>query len=302
MIDLATIVDPLPKERFMSEHWPSTPYWSNDGRRLDALLDIAELESAEKAISGAPRVRFFKPDGSIGVVSGDKAMTVYRLGLTCFVGCAHIPPLMEAAERLAGDLGMPSGSVTSEIFCSDGESGAAMHSDQDVNFAVLVRGNKRWQIAENRHIRNQTNICRPGSDPDADPMQLEIAERLPFPETMPEDAQVVDMEAGGLLFMPRGWWHQTRSTGECLQVNFVLNRPLWLNVLVDALWERLVRDPEWREFAYDIHGPDARREAALDRFAQLLSNLNGIFATDDPRQLSAQLAEAARYGPAGPRG
>ncbi|WP_245599802.1 cupin-like domain-containing protein [Embleya scabrispora] len=41
---------------------------------------------------------------------------------------------------------------------------------------------------------------------------------------MPKDAHIVDIAAGGLVFVPRGWWHETESRGECLQVNFVVKR------------------------------------------------------------------------------
>jgi hypothetical protein len=298
MIDLATIVDPLSVERFLIEHWPAQPYWSNHGdRRLEALLEIPELQSAENAFAGAPRVRFFKPDGGIGEVTGEKANVVYRVGLTCTLGCAHIPPLMDAAEQIAADLGMPSGSVTCEIFCSDGQSGVTMHSDHDVNFAILIRGNKRWRVAENKHIRNQTNVCRPPSDPASDPSQLELADELPFPEQMPHDSHDVDVQAGGLLFLPRGWWHETQSSGECFQVNFVMNRPLWMGVLTDALANRLMRDPEWREYAYDLFGPGERREAAVNTFAKLLAELGTEFDTDDYRSLAVELIEEARLRP-----
>ena len=301
MIDLATIVDPLPAERFLRDHWPTKPYWAaNGGKRLEALLEIPELQSAEMAFAGAARVRFFKPDGNIGVVAGEKAKAVYRLGLTCTLGCAHIPALTKAAEQVAADLGVPSGSITCEIFCSDGQSGVSMHSDHDVNFAILIRGNKRWQLAENRHIRNQTNACRPDSQGAGDREQERLADELPFPAEMPEESETVDVEAGGLVFLPRGWWHQTQSSGECLQLNFVLNRPLWLSVLLDALTNKLIQEPAWREYAYDVYGPPHRREAARGEFARLLEQLSGELHTDDYHSLANHLIAEARLKPPHP--
>jgi hypothetical protein len=268
---------------------------------MHSLLELPELGSAEAMLTSAPRVTFFRPDGGTGLVAGETALPVYRLGLTCFIGCAHIPALMEAAERLAADLGMPSGSMTCEAFCSDGEGGVSMHSDHDVNFAVLVRGRKRWQIAENRHIRNQTAVCRPVSHEQHDPGQLELADELPFPEQMSADSRTVDMEAGGLLFLPRGWWHQTESSGECLQINFVLNRPMWLDIVVRALGRRLKQDPEWRAFAFDVFGPPERRERAMAEFGALLSELHHSLDTEDWPALAAELVERAGLKPAGER-
>jgi hypothetical protein len=82
-----------------------------------------------------------------------------------------------------------------------------------------------------------------------------------------------------------------------MQVNFVMNRPVWMGVLLDALARRLMRDPDWREYAYDVCGPLERREAAVTRFAQLLADLGDELGTDDYRSLAADLIEEARLRP-----
>jgi hypothetical protein len=192
MIDLPTLLAPLSPEDFFRDYWPERPYASNDGaERVRALEEVPELASVEALLTSAPRVAFFRPDGGTGHVAGDKAITVYRLGLTCFVGCAHVPALMDAAERLAAELGMPTGSVTCEAFCSDAAGGVRMHSDHDVNFALLLHGEKRWRIAANTHIRNQTAVCRPASHEQHDPAQLELADELPFPENIPDYSAII---------------------------------------------------------------------------------------------------------------
>jgi hypothetical protein len=305
-IGLSSLVAPLTEEAFLRRHWPHKPYWSVDGEeRLAAIAAVPQLESAEAALEGASNVTFFKPDGSPGLVAdGQAALPLYRLGLTVYFGGNHIPALRATTERLCADLGLPSGSIVSEIFCSDGESGVKMHSDFDVNFALLLQGDKRWRLAENHHIRNQTGVCRPGSAEQPNPLQLELADRLPFPDDMPADATTVDMKAGSLLFLPRGWWHDTSASGKCLQVNFVMKSPMWMKVLTRALETRLRRDPDWRGYAFDIFADDpARREAALRRFADLLGGLpellRPLLASDDREALAAELLEDSGLEPAG---
>jgi hypothetical protein len=265
---------------------------------------VPELESAEAALAGASNVTFFKPDGTAGLVAdGQAALPLYRLGLTVYFAGRHIPGLRATTERLCADLGLPSGSFVSEIFCSDGKSGVQMHSDFDVNFALLLQGNKRWRLAENHHIRNQTGVCRPGSVEQPNPLQLELADTLPFPDDMPADATTVDMEAGSLLFLPRGWWHDTSASGKCLQVNFVMKSPMWMTVLTRALTTRLRRDPDWRDYAYDLFADDPeRREAALGQLADLLAGLpeqlRPVLESDDREALAAELVADSGFKPA----
>lgn len=301
MIDLDTLVAPLSGADFMRDHWPNEPFTSKAGsERLERLRDIPELASPEAALANARAVKVFRPDGEMAVVpDGKAAMPLYKLGLTCYLGSRHIPSLRESAESLAADLGLPSGSIDCEVFCSSGQSGAWMHSDYDVNFALLLNGRKRWRLAPNEHIRNQTSMCVPSTREAPDKHQLDLAHTLPFPERMPEDALEIDVEAGGLVFMPRGWWHETEAGGDCLQVNFVVQGPMWVSVLTRALRQRLIADPDWRAFAFDLFGRPERRDAAIERFAALLPGLRDamgeMLATDDWRRLAQELVDASAY-------
>lgn len=305
MIDLSTLISPLSPEDFLRDHWPTEPFWSNSGgERLERLRDVPELESPEAALTKARVVKVFRPDGQMSVVpDGKAAMPLYRLGLTCYLGSSHIPGLRQSAERLAADLGLPAGSIDCEVFCSSGQSGAWMHSDYDVNFALLLNGGKRWRLAPNEHIRNQTSMCVPSTREAPDALQLDLADKQPFPERMPDDALEVDVEEGGLVFMPRGWWHETEASGECLQVNFVVQGPTWISVLTRALKGRLTNDPDWRAFALDVFGEPQRRDAAIRRFAALLpglrDQLDDLLTTDDDwERLAAELVDTSGYTPA----
>jgi hypothetical protein len=274
-VDLAMLVAPLDVDEFRRVHWPDTAYWSKgDEERAARLRTIPELTSAEAALANAINVRVFRPDRKMALApTGDAALPLYRLGLTCYLDTKHIPAVRAASRRLAADLGMPAGSIDGEVFCSMGQSGAWMHSDFDVNFAVLLSGHKRWRIAPNEHIRNQMGMCTPSTTEAPDPSQLALAERTPFPDRMPDDAIEIEVGPGGVVFLPRGWWHETESDGECLQVNFVLKNPTWISVLNGAIKSILVRDPEWRAFAYGIYGAPEDQAAARRRFGELLAGL-----------------------------
>jgi ribosomal protein L16 Arg81 hydroxylase len=116
---------------------------------------------------------------------------------------------------------------------------------------------------------------------------------------MPEDAEVVELGPGGMLFVPRGWWHETRASGASLQINFVFNGPMGVDVLIRSLKAELLRDPAWREYAYDVFGSDRNREASLARFSDLLDGLRDRLDATDRAALAAELVNRAGLRPAG---
>ncbi|MCI3934370.1 cupin-like domain-containing protein [Streptomyces sp. AN091965] len=293
-LDLETLVAPLTAAEFLDRNWPGSPYTTDgDPERLAELAAVPALAS-NAAVLDAYRatVSLLRTDGvSARVPDGPTAAPLLAAGFTCYLRRVeeHIPQLRAMAEAVAHDLGMPATSVTCEIFCSADSSGVSMHSDHDVNFALLLRGHKRWRLAPNEHIRNQTGVCLPGNRRQREEDQLALADRLPFPDRLPDDALSVDVGAGGLVFLPRGWWHETQAQGECLQVNFVVKGPDWTSVLVQALTSRLTGDPRWRAHAYDVCAAGERGERAAAVFADLLKGLSGDFAAADPADLAERL-------------
>ena len=248
--DLGEIVHPLTKEKFISDFWPHRLYVTNaPSKRFQPLYDLDYFGSAEELLSIYPcRISIQRPDGfTARVPDGKTAIRFYRGGFTCYMRDLerYIPSLREIALQLDRDIGLPKASIKCSVFCSNGESGASMHSDYDLNFQLVLKGKKRWRVAQNHHIVNQTQVCLSGDRPQRDPFQLQLAHRRPFPECMPADAQTVDLYAGGVIFVPRGTWHETETIGdgECFSLNFAMKGPQWLTVLLRAIKRRFIMDP-----------------------------------------------------------
>lgn len=277
-INLATLVGSRHAGAFLDDYWPKRPFVdreSEDRRGLFAK-DLGAWSAEEMLAAYDSTVTVLLPDGqSRRVENGADAGDFYRNGHTCYLRRVHEnhATLAAAAEQLAADLGVPRDMLTVEVFCSTGSSGVGMHADYDVNFATLVQGEKEWTIAPNRQIENQTKALFAGSDRNP-PSQLAIGTGGAIPDDMPEDAQVHVMGPGGLLVLPRGWWHQTRARGDCFQVNFVVKGPTWAEVVTQALGEYLHRDPRWREFAHFAYATDdQQRQQACARLADMLQEL-----------------------------
>jgi ribosomal protein L16 Arg81 hydroxylase len=303
VLGLAELVAPLSPDEFLDRHWPQQAWCDGESPERAERLTAAvpELGSAQAVLEGARPVSVFKPDGTVAAVpDGKAAWPLYMLGLTCYVSARHVAGVQPILTQLTADLGLPAGSMESEVFCSDGRSGARMHSDFDLNFAVLLRGSKRWRVAPNRHVRNQTGVCVPSTREQPSPFQLEIADETPFPAEMPADATTFEVGPGGVVFLPRGWWHETEAEGECLQVNFVVKRPLWLRIMTAAIGEQLMRDPGWRGFALDLFGPEERRERAVAELASLLPSFRSLLdelLDGDPEAVARRIIEHSGVRP-----
>jgi len=93
--------------------------------------------------------------------TGADALPAYQAGFTCvLLGIEEsFPGLKGLIADAARIFGLPTSSFKCEAFCSSGSSGLAMHSDFDLNFALLLQGQKRWRLAKNSSIENQTSTC-----------------------------------------------------------------------------------------------------------------------------------------------
>jgi ribosomal protein L16 Arg81 hydroxylase len=299
-MDFAHFIAPLTTDEFFASYWPSRAFTRAEGpARADTIAAIPELADAETILSAfrQPVSVVRKQGPHARVERGVDAIRALRAGFTCYLKHVErdVPALGDLLDDASRVLGLPLGAMSCEVFCSNGPSGLPMHSDFDVNFALLLSGSKRWLLAENQSIHNQTSMCFAGDRPQPDPTQLTYA-HAPFPDRMPSDATDVTIGAGGLVFVPRGWWHETFSNGECLQVNLVVKGPHWASVLTQGLQAELLGDRRWRAFAYGIAGDPATRDSAIVEFADLITGLRGLLDSVGPRELAERLLAATAEG------
>jgi len=280
-------------EELLSGFWPDRLYVQSNGPQRSSLLEaVPEFASAEQALAAyGPQVRLSKKGGPYGLApTGTDALQAYRAGFTCVMLSIEdtFPVMKELVVDAAEIFGVPVSAVKCEAFCSSGSSGLSMHSDFDLNFALLLQGKKRWHLAENASIENQTSICFDGRSVQPDQNQVRYA-HSPFPDEMPGDCVDVEVKSGGLLFIPRGWWHETYSTGDCLQVNLTIKGPHWAGVFSRALEFLLLEEPDWRAYAYGLASEGAPREVAINELATRLDRLRRDYARADMHAMAARL-------------
>jgi ribosomal protein L16 Arg81 hydroxylase len=233
-------------------------------------------------------------------INPGEALQAYSDGWTLYFRNIHrtIPMLAALLDSMSEDLGFMREYLACEAFASKESSGAAMHADYDINFAYLVRGNKKWSLSKLHEIPNPPSIVLPGGNKQTQKVQsiLDSNSDIVLPSIIPEDEQMeLKMTSGSLLHLPRGWWHKTTSEGECLQVNFVVKGPQFVSQLGEKACQALEYDSELREFIVSRKNTTAtttvRMKQLAERAESLLRDINPYIDmeyTDTVKQLLSQ--------------
>lgn len=236
---------------------------------ISDLTNLPFLESLESMLNSWPdKIQAHLPDvrdeaSSVDVNATDaRKLFANGMGLL-FNEVQTISPLLsEKLEMIRRDLGLSALTIgRCLVYATPDGKGTAPHFDQNINFVLQIHGTKKWWIAPNNDVINPLTRHTMGMDPD--PEMMSYLEK-PLPESMPENAECIELKPGSLLFVPRGYWHSTEAHGDALALNFTFTAPTWVDLLTAALRGRLALSPEWRETAHPVDGK---------RFQELLQGL-----------------------------
>ncbi|RZA04325.1 MAG: hypothetical protein EOP11_15360, partial [Proteobacteria bacterium] len=144
----------------------------------------------------------------------------------------------------------------------------ACHYDQNINFVCQITGEKVWELAPNAHIMNPNTRHTAGTPGDA---STEAFAKKGLPAELPTEGRIrVVLKPGSVLFVPRGWWHQTSSKGDSIALNFTYDQISWAQVLASAISRRLMADEKWRGVAYGLRMEGPLRTRAEGEFEALM--------------------------------
>ncbi|MEJ7603231.1 MAG: cupin domain-containing protein [Kofleriaceae bacterium] len=149
-------------------------------------------------------------------------------------------------DAIRADLGLSALTPALPDLCDPGGEGTSPHFDQNVNFVLQLHGTKTWSLAPNTHVARPMTRHTIGQPVDP---ELQSYARLPMPDELPADRTDIVLEAGSLLFVPSGMWHQTHATTDALALNFTFSPPTWIDLFTAALRSRLALSSAWRETA-----------------------------------------------------
>jgi len=317
--NLAELLDPITPEAFRADYlhkrplhvrakpekFASTLTWADLNRMLtmdvwtqqtlQLNMDTNRVPPAAYCVNGANRDHqpTMRPDPG-------KVKEIMARGATLLLNEVETlaPGILSLVNTIQRELGSKS---SVNLYYSHREhKGFDSHCDRHDVFAVQIFGTKRWNIYQGQLDR---------------PIEHAMFQNVPqvdYDRLKGEVAEVVDMNPGDLLYLPRGKFHDALTTGN-LSVHLAVssNEPLGLDWLTQ-LWTLAVRDPEFRSALPLPEGP-VGEQALHDHLRRLYDRLGAIaFDTQSLRMArnlrgnygikrgSYELPELPRGGPETP--
>jgi 50S ribosomal protein L16 3-hydroxylase len=145
-----------------------------------------------------------------------------------------------------------------------------MHFDPVDTITMQVTGSKRWRIARNLHAPTPT-AGYATLDQQILP-ELRLYAHDGFPTHMPAEAEEYLLTPGSVLYIPRGFWHETESDEASISLHVHHTPVPWVDAVLVTLRAKLLRDPAWRAGAHDLWDTSRQPQAATTA-AMLLHDL-----------------------------
>lgn len=286
-IGLSQLLAPVTEKDFFKNYWPHTPLFIPATKnKLQDLFELPQLQSLEQlAAVRQLKVRACLPDfddeySSIHLDPKD-AIKVYDNNMTLVFDSMQTqdPLIAETLKNIREDLGLVTGGFENNLckarsiaYATPAGCGTRLHFDANVNFVIQIHGSKTWMLAPNTSVKNPTERFTTGAFEMSAALEKQChAELL---AELPEDSTEILMEPGCVLFVPRGYWHETTTNEESLSLNFTFSQPTWADIFTKSLQELLLNSPEWRELADGLEGRDQdRKKKAIERFEVLVKQL-----------------------------
>jgi ribosomal protein L16 Arg81 hydroxylase len=237
--DLAQLLQPIELSTFFAHYWERRPlvisrhepgYYAD----LFALSDVDHILSATDLRS--PALRLVKHGSPIplrdytvdlpwggdvfrAVADLDRVLQAYSQGATIILQALHRSwkPLSLLCRNLESYLNHP---VQTNVYLTPKDSqGFAPHYDTHDVFVLQIAGSKHWRIYG-------SPILLPGRGQPYRAAHVQPGEPL----------QELDLQAGDLIYLPRGYIHEAlTSADESLHITVGVVAYTWLDVLTEAL-------------------------------------------------------------------
>ncbi|WP_394820505.1 JmjC domain-containing protein [Pendulispora albinea] len=257
LIGLADWFAPLGLERFQREILGQQPYFVGPrleiANRLSRTLAIGTVDDLLSLRGAKVYAWFQKLDGAhtAAPIPSTSGKRFYDAGTTLYF--RRIPQFAAHEREVADTLGIPRETAECAVFCNRPGATTRAHFDRADLIMIQLKGRKTWKIAPNTFapmpLEAWATLDR------VPPEVRRYAQGLP-PREIPCNATSYDLEQGSILYVPRGYWHETFSDQDSVSLHIQLASPTRLDVLIAALKNELARDEWWRQPAYSLSAGD----------------------------------------------
>jgi Cupin-like domain len=259
-------------------------HWEPSPRRVAAFEALAawSIDDVLAAHRGDATAWFESTTGRhlTADISPAAARRLYDGGTSIYL--RQLGGLEPLGEALAAALAIPAGDVLCAVFFNHAGAHTQVHFDPVDTIALQIAGTKTWRLAPNEHAPNPTTTGIPGERRPSP--ELAQYARTPLPTALPADAGSYRLTPGAALHVPRGWWHETTVEAESVSLHLHIVATPWLDVVLDALRGRLVRERSLRAGADDLRDPNCR-DAVLVEATAILDVVRSAVAELAPHDL-----------------
>ena len=248
-----------PSEDAFLRSFPGRPFLHHGSplrlERLSAIPELADVRAVVEATRNPVKASFADDalyGDNAGLLDARSSLARYEAGALLQFTDVHesIPALAALTALLDDELGLPVGTTRAQVFASSRGNGATPHSDNDPVLTVQLRGRKNWRFASTPWVEEPLAVYTCGGPTTALEGYVEGA----GPTDLPPEATLAEMEAGSVLYLPRGCLHTTTSIEDSLSVGFDFIMPCKADLFCAALRRLLVRDPTWRAYPFPRAG------------------------------------------------
>lgn len=255
---LRELIHPLSVNEFIRDYWlPRVPYVSEPNPTLlEKVAQVSSLRSGASLIGSYPNeVHLFGKKFRASVPSA-QALGFVQQGYTAYMPDIELanPSIFELCEVLSLELGVPEASVSMEAFYAESGALSSGHYDHDVNFQILLSGEKIWRLAPNNYIRNPLRPYHPRKSVDGfmsgfSEEAYALDPSVPIPLEVPKEGLIEKVvKPGSVVFLPRGYWHEVEMLSASFAVNVVFQGLTWASAISAALGRRMVASELGREY------------------------------------------------------
>jgi hypothetical protein len=284
------LVAPLSRRQFLADHWDrSLPVVGRANQALvDAVTAIPPLANVQSLLPKINhKVLLFGPNGFRSAVAPPQALDFLNNGFNLYITGVEraVPEATALFGKFVQELGVAPWQVEFECFAGRAGQVSTRHYDHDVNFQILLAGEKRWLLEENIHIRNPLFAFHPRPGRSDGFREEAHVTQAGMPEAFhPERVQEIRVGPGTTVFLPRAYWHEVHSLSSTWSINLVIKGVTWGNAFAGALLNRMHRLPEFR--AYCDHSPIGGESAVpsderANHFARLRATARLMLAEID---------------------
>ncbi len=282
---LNDLLFPVTADDFLNSHWPEQPLFiPAQPTKLQKIFSIPELKTIEALVKArTQKVRACLPDfddeySSIQLEPKD-ALKAFNNNMTLVFDQMQNQNsvISEMLANLTDELGLVIGSseqnlcqARSMAYATPEWCGTRLHFDANANFIIQISGSKKWTLAKNKSVDYPTERFTTGSL--EMPMALEKQCHDQLLDAAPADAVEYLMQPGCVLFVPRGYWHETTTDENSLSLNFTFSQPTWADIFSKSIHSHVLNNPEWRKLCVGIgqNADELQKQTALKQFDLLM--------------------------------